>query len=67
VVPGRNGERSIGALPIHEDGASCIAPSGFDENEALAAINAVSAHDKQRRRYPSTDKLNEAFKRATRC
>ena len=42
-----------------------MAPSGFDQNEALAVINAVSVHDKQRRQYPSTDKLNEA--RATRC
>jgi hypothetical protein len=44
-----------------------MAPSGFDENEALAVIDAVSAQDKQRRQYPSTDKVNEAFKRATRC
>ena len=57
----------MGALPIPEDGASCMAPSGFDQNEALAVINAVSAHEKQRRQYPSTDKVKEAFKRATRC
>jgi hypothetical protein len=44
-----------------------MAPSGFDQNEALAVINAVSADDKQRRQYPSTDKVKEAFKRATRC
>ena len=44
-----------------------MAPSGFDQNEALAVINAVSAHDKQRRQNPSTDKVKEAFKRATRC
>jgi len=32
-----------------------MAPLGLDQSQALAVINAVSARDKQRRQYTSTD------------
>ena len=34
---------------------------------ALAAIEAVRANNTPRRLDPTPDKINEAFKRATRC